>query len=149
MKVALGSDHAGYRLKEEVKRFLVGLGFEVDDMGADSTNSVDYPDYARKVAERVRDGKSDRGILLCGTGIGMCIAANKVEGIRAAQAVDEELVRLSRRHNDANVLCLAGRFTTAERARELVRIWLDTPFEGGRHLRRVEKIRGMEKGPMP
>ena len=145
MKVALGSDHAGYDLKEKVKGFLNGMGIEVLDVGTLSTDSVDYPDFAQKVAVQVRDGKADRGILTCGTGVGVCIAANKVRGIRAALASDPEIVRLSRQHNDANILCLAGRFTETTKAQELVKIWLDTEFEGGRHQRRLEKIQELER----
>ncbi len=145
MKVALGSDHAGFDLKERIKGYLTELGVEVEDLGTHSSESVDYPDYAEKVALEVRDGEADNGILMCGTGIGMCIAANKVEGIRAVQTDNPDFVRLSRQHNDANVLCLSGRFTDPEKARELVKLWLDTPFEGGRHQRRVEKIARLEK----
>ena len=144
MKVALGSDHAGFDLKERIKGYLAGLGVEVNDLGTHSNESVDYPDYAEKVAADVRDGKADRGILVCGTGIGMCIAANKVQGIRAVQTDRAEFGRLSRRHNDSNVLCLAGRFTDPESAGELVKVWLETAFEGGPHQRRVEKIAHME-----
>ena len=145
MRVALGSDHAGYDLKEKVKGFLNGMGIEVLDVGTLSADSVDYPDFAQKVAVQVRDGKLDRGILTCGTGVGVCIAANKVRGIRAALASDPEIVRLSRQHNDANILCLAGRFTETAKAQELVKIWLDTEFEGGRHQRRLEKIQELER----
>jgi len=145
MKVALGSDHAGYDLKEKVKGFLNGMGIEVLDVGTLSTDSVDYPDFAQKVAVQVRDGKVDRGILTCGTGVGVCIAANKVRGIRAALASDPEIVRLGRQHNDANILGLAGRFTETTKAQELVKIWLDTEFEGGRHQRRLEKIQELER----
>jgi ribose 5-phosphate isomerase B len=145
VKVALGSDHAGYDLKEKVKGFLNGMGIEVHDAGTVSTDSVDYPDFAQKVAVQVRDGEVDRGILMCGTGVGVCIAANKFRGIRAALASDPEIARLSRQHNDANILCLASRFTDAEKAQELVKIWLETDFEGGRHQRRLEKIQKLEQ----
>ena len=145
MKVALGSDHAGYDLKEKVKGFLSGMGIEVHDAGTVSTDSVDYPDFAKQVAVQVRDGKVDRGILMCGTGVGVCIAANKFRGIRAALASDPEVARLSRQHNDANVLCLASRFTDSKKAQELVKIWLETDFEGGRHQRRLEKIQKLEQ----
>lgn len=145
MKVVLGSDHAGFVLKEKIKGYLEEQGMDVEDLGTDSLESVDYPDYAQKVAVEVRDGKADRGILMCGTGVGMCIAANKVQGIRAVQTSDPEIARLSRQHNDANILCLAGRFTDFEVARQLIRLWLETPFDGGRHQRRVEKLARLEK----
>jgi ribose 5-phosphate isomerase B len=144
MKVALGSDHAGYELKEQVKRQLAEAGIEVEDVGTISTDSVDYPDFARRVAVEVRDGRAERGILMCGTGVGVCIAANKVRGIRAALVSDPAIARLSREHNDANVLCLPGRFMNAPAAREIVKAWLEAPFEGGRHARRVEKISELE-----
>lgn len=145
MKIAVGSDHAGFDLKERVKGFLGGMGIEVHDAGTESTDSVDYPDFAKKVAVQVRDGKVDRGILMCGTGVGVCITANKIRGIRAALVSDPEIARLSRQHNDANVLCLSGRFTDASKAEELVKIWLETGFEGGRHERRLEKIQKLEQ----
>jgi ribose 5-phosphate isomerase B len=144
MRVAIGSDHAGFALKEEVKEYLVRAGVEVGDMGTVSRDSVDYPDYAEKVAIEVRDGKVDLGILMCGTGIGVCIAANKVHGIRAAPAWNPEIARLSRLHNDANVLCLPGRYMDPTLAIEIVKVWLATPFEGGRHQRRVDKISALE-----
>lgn len=144
MRVAIGSDHAGFALKEEVKEYLVRAGVEVGDMGTVSRDSVDYPDYAEKVAIAVRDGNADLGILMCGTGIGVCIAANKVHGIRAAPAWNPEIARLSRLHNDANVLCLPGRYMDPTLAIEIVKVWLATPFEGGRHQRRVDKISALE-----
>jgi ribose 5-phosphate isomerase B len=144
MKIAIGSDHAGFDLKEKVKTYLVGTGVEVEDMGTVSKDSVDYPDYAEKVATVVRDGKADRGILMCGTGVGVCISANKIHGIRAALAWDPEIARLSRLHNDANILCMSGRYTDPALAIEIVKIWLGTPFEGGRHQRRVDKIMALE-----
>ena len=110
MKVAVGSDHAGFELKQKVKEYLAETGIEVEDVGTVSTESVDYPDFAEKVALEVREGRADRGILMCGTGVGVCIAANKLHGIRAALVSDPEIARLSREHNDANVLCLPGRF---------------------------------------
>lgn len=148
MKIAVGSDHAGFGLKEIIRDFLRQWGLQVEDLGTRSTDSVDYPDYAEKVGGMVRDGQADRGILVCGTGLGMCIAANKIEGIRAIQATDSEMARISRQHNDSNVLCLAGRFTAPEVARGIVKAWLDTPFEGGRHQRRVEKITRLESRPV-
>jgi ribose 5-phosphate isomerase B len=145
MKIALGSDHAGFALKEWLKQYLVRPGMTIEDMGTNSPESVDYPDYARKVAEAVRDGKADRGILVCATGIGVCIVANKVRGIRAAAPWSPETTRLSRAHNDANVLCLPGRHMEPALAEELLEIWLETPFEGGRHQRRVDEITVMEE----
>lgn len=140
MRVALGADHAGYQLKEALKRVLNELGVEHQDFGASSAISVDYPDYAQAVAKGVAAGAFDRGILVCGSGIGMSIAANKVAGIRAASIVDIESARLAREHNDLNVLTLGARFIPESRAREIVREFLQTPFEGGRHARRIEKI---------
>jgi ribose 5-phosphate isomerase B len=144
MRIALGADHAGVVLKEQIKTFLDEQGVAYEDFGTHSTDSVDYPDYAVKVANAVADGSYDRGILFCGSGIGMAIAANKVHGIRAAQVVDEASARLSRSHNDLNVLSLAARITAAEEARALVQIFLDTPFEGGRHQRRIDKISALD-----
>jgi len=145
MRIALGCDHAGFALKKKVKEYLEGAGVQVDDMGTHSSESVDYPDYAKKVGTAVCDGEADRGILVCGTGIGACIAANKISGIRAASVWTKELARLSRAHNDANVLCLSGRYMDIALARELVDIFLGTPFEGGRHQRRLDKISDLEK----
>jgi ribose 5-phosphate isomerase B len=145
MKVAVGSDHAGFELKQKVKEYLAGTGIEVEDLGTVSTESVDYPDFAEKVAVEVREGRADRGILMCGTGVGVCIAANKFHGIRAALVSDPEIARLSREHNDSNVLCLPGRFMEPAAARAVVKIWLETPFAGGRHERRVEKIARLER----
>jgi len=144
MRIALGADHAGVVLKEQIKRYLDERRVEYTDFGTDSTDAVDYPDYAAKVAREVAGGAYDRGILFCGSGIGMAIAANKVPGIRAAPIVDEASARLSRSHNDANVLSLAARLTAAEEARTFVQIFLDTPFEGGRHQRRVSKIAALD-----
>jgi ribose 5-phosphate isomerase B len=147
MRIALGADHAGVDLKEDVKRLLDGRGIPYTDFGTDSPASVDYPDYAAKVAHAVVDGGYDRGILVCGTGIGMAIAANKVRGIRAAPVVDEESARLMREHNNANVLALGARVTPADTARLLVNVFLDTPFAGGRHERRIDKISALDKTP--
>ena len=141
MKIAVGNDHAGYEAKLEVKEQLQAMGHEIIDLGAQSTASTDYPDYAHAVARAVASGKVERGILMCGTGIGVCIAANKVPGIRAALPYDEETAALSRRHNDANVLCLGGRTMSSELRAAMVKTWLETPFEGGeRHARRVSKM---------
>ena len=144
MRIAIGSDHAGYELKEIIKSHLADSGVEVDDLGTTSEASVDYPDYAAAVARRVASGMSERGILICGTGIGMAIAANKVHGIRAASVESLEAARLSRAHNDANVLTLGARITPADLALGIVRTFLDTPFDGGRHQHRVDKITALD-----
>ena len=144
MRIAIGSDHAGYQLKEIIKSRLADSGIEVDDLGTTSEASVDYPDYAAAVARRVASGASDRGILVCGTGIGMAIAANKVHGIRAASVESLEAARLGRAHNDANVLTLGARITPADLALGIVQTFLATPFDGGRHQRRVDKITALD-----
>jgi ribose 5-phosphate isomerase B len=144
VRIAIGSDHAGYHLKETIKARLLESGVVVDDVGTTSEASVDYPDYAAAVAARVVSGASDRGILICGTGIGMAMAANKVDGIRAASVGDLESARMSREHNDANVLTLGGRITPPDLALEIVRLFLETPFAGGRHQRRVDKVMALE-----
>ncbi len=145
MKIAIAADHAGFEEKEKIKGTLDKLGVEYTDMGTDSTASVDYPDYARKVGEAVAGGEYDKGILVCGSGTGMAIAANKVPGVRAAVAWNEEIARLSRQHNDANVLSLAARYIPDEEQEKIVKTWIETDFEGGRHERRVEKIEQIEK----
>jgi ribose 5-phosphate isomerase B len=145
MKIALAADHAGFEEKEKVKKTLDELGVEYTDMGTHSPESVDYPDYARKVGEAVARGEYDQGLLVCGSGTGMAIAANKVPGIRAAVAWNEEIARLARQHNDANVLSLAARYTTDEENQKIVKAWFSAAFEGGRHERRVEKITEIEK----
>jgi len=138
--VILGSDHAGFELKEKVKETLERLGVPFEDVGTHSAESVDYPDFAHRVAEAVGDGRYERGILVCGTGIGVSIAANRHAGVRAAVACGEETARLSREHNDANVLALGGRTIAPALADRIVEVWLKTPFAGGRHARRVAKI---------
>ncbi|MBN2223950.1 MAG: ribose 5-phosphate isomerase B [Deltaproteobacteria bacterium] len=145
MKVAVGSDHGGLDLKKIVGEVLAAEGIQVIDVGTDSPDSVDYPDYARKVAELVRGGSVDLGILICGTGIGMSIAANKVPGIRAALAWDIFTARMARRHNNANILALGGRTTGPELAREIVKTFVREPFEAGRHEKRVNKIAEIER----
>lgn len=140
MKIALASDHAGFVEKERLKPLLQNLGVDFEDLGTTSEDSVDYPDYARKVAERVASGKADQGLLVCGSGAGMAIAANKVPGIRAAVAWSEETARLARQHNDANVLAIGARTTPAESIPQIVKAWLETTFQGGRHAARVAKI---------
>jgi ribose 5-phosphate isomerase B len=138
--IAIGADHAGYALKEKLKAWLAADGHQVIDYGTHSTDSVDYPDYAAAVAEMVRGGGAERGVLVCGSGIGMAMAANKVAGVRAAVAADPDVARLARQHNDANVLALGARLTSPMHALEVVQAWLVTPFEGGRHARRVDKL---------
>ncbi|HEY3392154.1 MAG TPA: ribose 5-phosphate isomerase B [Lacipirellulaceae bacterium] len=145
MKVAVASDHRGYHLKEKVISLLKAKGHTVIDEGPASEASVDYPDFAALVARKVSRGEVERGILICGTGIGMAISANKFPGVRAAACVDEVTAELSRRHNDLNVLCLSGDLLSSRTTERLVEIWMDAAFEGGRHERRVEKIRDLEK----
>ncbi len=145
MKIAIAADHAGYEEKEKLKKTLDKIGIEYADMGTNSTESVDYPDFARKVGEAVAGGEYDKGILVCGSGTGMAIAANKVPGIRAAVAWNEEIARLARQHNDTNVLALAARYIPDEEQEKIVKTWLETEFEGGRHERRIEKIEQIEK----
>jgi ribose 5-phosphate isomerase B len=145
MKIALAADHAGFEEKEQLKKTLDDIGVEYTDMGTNSCESVDYPDYAQKVGEAVAAGRYDRGVLVCGSGTGMAIAANKVPGVRAAVAWNEEIARLSRQHNDANVLSLAARFIPVDEQAKIVKAWLAADFEGGRHERRVEKIEQIEK----
>ena len=144
MKVALASDHAGYAEKERLKPLLQELGLEVHDLGTVSEESVDYPDYARKVAEQVAAGPADQGVLVCGSGTGMAITANKIPGVRAAVAWSEETARLARQHNDANVMAIGARTTPSEKIPEIVRAWFGAEFEGARHASRIEKIRQVE-----
>lgn len=143
MKVAIGSDHSGYKAKEELVKALSGM-HSVTDCGAPGEEPVDYPDVAAKVGKLVAAGKAERGILVCGTGIGMSIAANKVSGVRAAMCRSRQDARLSREHNDANVLCLGARILSQERIVEIARAWLSAEFSGGRHAARVEKIEKLE-----
>lgn len=147
--VALGADHAGFHLKEAVKQWLLGRGHRVLDLGTDSTTSVDYPDFAAAVGAAVSSGEAARGVLVCGTGIGMAIAANKVVGVRAAQCNDVASAEISRQHNDTNVLALGARTTREETALSIVAAWLDTAFEGGRHTQRVDKVRALENRHAP
>ena len=144
-KIALGADHAGFEEKEKIKRTLDEIGIEYVDMGTNSCDSVDYPDYAKKVAEAVSKGEFEQGLLVCGSGTGMAIAANKIHGVRAAVAWNEDIARLAREHNDANVLSLPARFMSDEEAGKVLRAWFGAHFEGGRHERRVEKITELEK----
>ncbi|MBI5360586.1 MAG: ribose 5-phosphate isomerase B [Planctomycetes bacterium] len=145
MKIAIASDHAGFRLKEALKTFLSEKGHAVADFGTDNETSVDYPDFGVKAAKAVANDTCESGILVCYTGIGMSIIANKVKGIRAALCHNQLTVEMSRRHNNANVLCLGSRIVPEELAKELAGLWLSTPFEGDRHLRRVNKISDYEK----
>jgi len=145
MKLAIGSDHAGLDLKNQVIALLKQKGIQVEDYGTNNEESADYPDYGMQVAEVVSKGKVDRGILLCGSGIGMSIVANKFPKVRAALCYDTETARLSRQHNDANVLVMGGRLLKEAQAMEIVKIWLETKFEGGRHARRIQKIHEIEK----
>lgn len=145
MRIAIGSDHRGFDAKRRLVPMLRQLNHEVTDVGPDSNDSVDYPDYAYQVAKAVSDGRVERGILICGTGIGMCIAANKVTGVRAAPCHDSITVEMCRRHNDANVLCISADLLGDELIGRIVRLWLETEFEGGRHARRVDKIKRIEK----
>lgn len=145
MRIAIGADHAGVALKEHVKQVLTARGVEFEDVGTFSADSVDYPDFAAEVARKVSAGTFDRGILTCGSGIGMAIAANKIAGVRAASIQDEESARLSREHNDINVLTLGERSTDPNTARRIVELFLDTPFAAGRHQRRVDKINALDK----
>ncbi|MGQ9508882.1 MAG: ribose 5-phosphate isomerase B [Thermodesulfobacteriota bacterium] len=145
MQIGLACDHGGFELKEEIKKFLITQGYETIDLGTFNEDSVDYPDFGVEVAERVSRGILMRGILICGTGIGMSILANKFRGVRASLVHDLYSARLSREHTDANILVLGGRIVAKELAKEIVKIWLETPFAGGRHQRRLEKIEAIEK----
>ena len=147
MRIALGADHAGVVLKEQLKERLDERGLSYTDFGTTGTDSVDYPDFATAVAREVASGAFDRGVLVCGTGIGMAIAANKVPGIRAAPVVDEQSAILSREHNNPNVLALGARVTGTELAVRLLDLFLDTPFAGGRHQRRVDKLAALDQVP--
>jgi len=145
MRVAVGSDHRGYATRGNVVELLQRLGCEVEDLGTFTPDAVDYPDVAALVARKVGDGEVDRGILICGTGMGMCIAANKFPGIRAATCHDDLTTEMSRRHNDTNILCLSSDLLGERLVDRMIELWLSTPFEGGRHARRVEKISKLEQ----
>ncbi len=154
MRIAIGCDHRGYSIREKLVELLHRLGHDVTDLGTHSEDPVDYPDVAASVARLVSQGAVERGILICGTGLGMCIAANKVPGVRAAPCHDDLTAEMSRRHNDLNVLCLSADMLGERLIDRMVEIWLNTPFEGGRHARRVEKIAQLERehlgqGPAP
>ena len=149
MKIIVGNDHRGFEAKQQIKNIVTQLGHEVIDVGSNDSNPVDYPDPAYLAATAVSKKQADRAILVCGTGIGMCITANKVKGIRAALCHDELSARISRHHNDANVLCISGDLTGEVLLRKIVEVWLDTEFSGGRHQRRIEKIAAIEEGKDP
>lgn len=138
--IGIGSDHAAYEFKEEIKKYLIENGYEIRDFGTSSNASVDYPDYGIAVAESVANGECSKGIIFCGTGVGISISANKVKGIRAVVCSEPYSAKLSRLHNDANVLALGARVIGVEVAKMIVDIWLDTEFEGGRHALRIDKI---------
>ncbi len=145
MKIALGADHGGFELKEKIHRSLAALGHEIADFGTNSAESCDYPDFAHAVGEAVAENRADRGLLVCTTGIGMAMAANKIAGVRAAPAQSEDEVRMTREHNDANVLTLGAKYLDEGRALALIRVFLETPFSGGaRHVRRVAKVAQLE-----
>jgi ribose 5-phosphate isomerase B len=143
--IAVGSDHGGYDLKEAIKALLQDRGIAVEDLGTDNGNSVDYPDFGEKVARKVSSGEAEKGILACGTGIGMSIVANKFPGVRAALAADPYMAKMAKEHNNANILVLGGRVLDENEAREMVANWLDATFEGGRHQGRLDKIAALEK----
>jgi ribose 5-phosphate isomerase B len=145
MQIGFACDHAGFELKEELKAYLKSLGVKAIDMGSFNEDSVDYPDFGVLVAEKVSRGELEKGILICGTGIGMSMVANKFPRIRAAVANDLYSSRCSREHNDANILIMGGRIVGKDLAKEIVKVWLETPFAGGRHKRRIEKIEALER----
>jgi len=145
MRVHVGSDHAGFEMKEALKPYFERRGIELTDVDPDSDESVDYPEYAEKVARGVADGDADLGVLICGSGIGMAIAANKVPGVRAATVTEPELAKMSRQHNNANVIALGGRYIPRQTAEDILDAFFDTEFEGGRHQRRVDEIADLEQ----
>ena len=149
MKIVIGSDHAGFELKEQIAAHLRAAGHELTDVGTDSEESTDYPIQASDAAKRVADGEADRGVLVCGSGVGVSIVANKVDGVRAVNAHDPEEAEMSRRHNDANMVTLAGRRLDPGNAEQIVDTFLATEFEGGRHQRRVDGISAVERGESP
>lgn len=145
MRISIGSDHAGFEQKEALANYLVSRGYEVHDFGPFSDDRVDYPDYAQLVCESIQDGEAERGVLVCGTGIGMAISANKMRGIRAANVTSSEFARLAREHNDCNVLAVSGRFVPLEDNEKIVDAFLETDFAGGRHAGRVEKMMALQE----
>jgi ribose 5-phosphate isomerase B len=146
-RIPIASDHAGFELKQKLSKALTALGYDVEDLGTNSEASTDYPDFAHPLAEKVESGDVKRGVLMCGTGLGMSYAANRHHGVRAAVAWTPEIATLARQHNDANVLVLPARFVSDEDALAILKAWLDTPFEGGRHQKRVAKIEDTGHGP--
>ncbi len=145
MRIAIGADHRGFPVRARIVELVERLGYEAIDVGTYSADAVDYPDVGAAVARLVGRGEADRGILVCGTGLGVCIAANKIAGVRAAPCHDETTAEMSRRHNDANVLCFSAELLGQRLIERMIEIWLSTPFEGGRHARRVEKIAEIER----
>lgn len=145
MKIAIGADHAGFEVKEKIKKQLDEMGISYEDLGTNSTESVDYPDFGAKVGRAVANGEADEGIIVCGSGIGIAIAANKIKGVRAAQAWNEAAARLARQHNDANVLSIGARVLPENEIPKIVSAWFEAKFEGGRHSGRIEKISELEK----
>lgn len=145
MRLIVGSDHAGFALKEQMKAYLQQKGNDVTDVGTTSESSVDYPDYAKQVGKAVAAGDAEFGVLVCGSGLGMEVAANKVPGVRAVQLMDTEMAKMARMHNDANVVTLAGRYTEPAEAEAILDTFLSTPFEGGRHQMRIDKITAIER----
>ena len=145
-KLAIGSDHAGYQMKEALKSILIELGYDIEDCGAHSSESVDYPEFGEKVARLVASGAASGGVLVCGSGIGISMAANRVKGARAALCSEPLSARMSRQHNDANILCMGGRMIGIEMAKEILTVWLNTEFEGGRHQRRVDQLDSICEG---
>jgi ribose 5-phosphate isomerase B len=139
-KLIIGSDHAGFDLKEKIKAQLTRQGFEIEDVGTHSVAQTDYPAYAKMVSKAIVAKKFNKGILVCGTGLGMCYTANRFKGIRAALCTTKELAEMASRHNNANVLCLGGRITDIDNSMEIIKTWLTTPFEGGRHEKRIQMI---------
>ncbi len=144
MKISIGSDHAGFEQKEQLRAYLVEAGHEVEDRGCYSAERCDYPDFAVPVARDVAEGRAERGVLICGTGIGMALAADKVAGVRAANIITPEFARICRQHNDANVITLSGRFVEPKANRQILDAFLSTSFEGGRHIQRVGKIMALD-----
>ncbi|MHC1724241.1 MAG: ribose 5-phosphate isomerase B [Aminipila sp.] len=143
MKIAMACDHGGLELKESIKKYLEEQGIEVLDLGTNTTDSVDYPEYGKACGEAVASGNAERGIVCCGTGIGISIAANKVKGVRCALCTDTHMAEMTRKHNDANILAMGGRILDVDTAKKITQTWLDTEFEGGRHQRRVDMLNNM------
>lgn len=146
MILAIASDHAGFEMKEEIKRYLFAEGHTAEDFGCHNTESCDYPDFAHKACRAVVQGTCERGVLICGTGLGMSYTANRYKGIRAALCLNTEMARLARAHNDANVLALGSRLIDGALAKDILRVWMETPFDGGRHLKRIRKIDELKEG---